>query len=66
MARILFIIVFISCSLYSIIFTICCSLLVLSPLHICVAYIFNTCHSAVYTKYLDHLYTCVYGIVTIK
>ncbi len=48
--RILFIIVFISCSLYSIIFTIFCSLLVLSPLHICFAYIFNTCHSAVYTN----------------
>ncbi len=33
------IIVFISSSLYSKLFTTCCSLPVLSPLHICVAYI---------------------------
>ncbi len=40
-------IVFISCSLYSIIFTIYCSLSVLYLslyIYICVAYIFNTCH----------------------
>ncbi len=47
---IMFIIVFIACSLYSIIFTICCSLPVLSPLYMCVAYI--------YIQYLSSITSC--------
>ncbi len=51
---IVFIIVFISCSLYSIIFTICCSLPVLSPLYMCVAYIYIY----IYIQYLSSITSC--------
>ncbi len=70
---IVLIIVFISCSLHSIIFTIYCSLHVLSLyvyMYMCCIYIqylssiLSCCW--VCTKDFHHLYSCVHGIVTIK